>query len=74
MKCAICRNGTTDDGYITVTLERHQTTFIFKRVPAHVCDNCGEEYVSAETNKTLLQKAETMLENGVTLEMLNFAA
>ncbi len=47
MKCAICRHGITTDGYTTIVLERDQTTVVFKKVPAQICGNCGEEYVSA---------------------------
>ncbi len=74
MKCAICRHGTTTDGYTTLVLERDQTTIVFKKVPAQVCDNCGEEYVSAAVNTTLLRQAEEEWERGIILEMLNFAA
>ncbi|MDZ7412953.1 MAG: type II toxin-antitoxin system MqsA family antitoxin [candidate division KSB1 bacterium] len=74
MKCAICRHGTTTDGYTTLVLERDQTTIVFKKVPAQICDNCGEEYVSAAVNTTLLRQAEEEWERGIILEMLNFAA
>ena len=74
MKCAICRNGTTTDGHTTVVLERDQTTVVFKKVPAQICDNCGEEYVSAEVNEALLSQAHAEWERGITLEMLDFAA
>jgi len=74
MKCAICRNGITEEGYTTVVLEREQTTLVFKRVPAEICNNCGEEYISSEVNKALLRHARKELNRGVTLEMLNFAA
>lgn len=47
MKCAICRNGYTIEGNITVVLERDQTTLVFKKVPAKICENCGGEYLSA---------------------------
>ena len=58
MKCAICRHGTTTDGYTTLVLERDQTTVVFKKVPAQICDNCGEEYVSAAVNTALLRQAD----------------
>ena len=74
MKCAICRNGITEEGYTTVVLERDQTTLVFKRVPAEICSNCGEEYISLEVNKALLRHARKELNRCVTLEMLNFAA
>ena len=74
MKCAICRNGNTEDGYATVILERDKTTLVFKHVPAKICDNCGEEYISSDVNKTLLRHAREELKRGITLEMLDFAA
>ena len=74
MKCAICRYGTTTDGYTTIVLERDQTTVVFKKVPAQICDNCGEEYVSAAVNTALLSQADEEWERGIILEMLNFAA
>jgi YgiT-type zinc finger domain-containing protein len=74
MKCAICQHGTTTEGYTTIVLERDQTTVVFKKVPAQICDNCGEEYVSAAVNTALLRQAEEEWERGIILEMLNFAA
>jgi YgiT-type zinc finger domain-containing protein len=74
MKCAICRNGQTIEGHITVVFERDGATLIFKNVPANICDNCGEEFVSAETNRALLEKAEEAAARGVDLELQRFAA
>ncbi len=74
MRCALCRNGTTQDGRVTITLERGSTILIFRQVPARVCDNCGEEYISSAVNKALLRRAEEELERGVALEMLDYAA
>lgn len=74
MRCAICRNGVTAEGFVTIVLEKEHTTLVFKKVPAMICDNCGEEYVSAEVNKALLRRAREELDRGVVLEMLNFAA
>jgi len=74
MKCAICRNGQTVEGHITVVLERDKSTLIFKNVQAKICDNCGEEYVSAATNRALLEKAEAAAGRGVDLELQRFAA
>ena len=74
MKCAICRNGYSVKGHITVVLERDQSTLVFKNVPAKVCENCGEEYLSEETNQELLKKANDAADRGVDLELLRFAA
>jgi len=74
MKCAICRNGHTVEGHITVVLEREQSTLVFKNVPAKICENCGEEYLSEETNRELLKRAKDAADRGVDLELLRFAA
>ena len=74
MKCAICINGQTENGYTTVVLESGSTTLVFKKVPAKICKNCEEEYISADVNKALLKQARRELKRGVTLEMLDFAA
>ena len=72
MKCAICRHGHTESGFTTVTLERNQTTLVFKQVPADICENCGEVYLSSEINRSLLKQAEQELQRGVFLEMVNY--
>ncbi|MBN1781146.1 type II toxin-antitoxin system MqsA family antitoxin [bacterium] len=74
MKCAICKNGVTKSGKITVVLEKQQTTLIFKGVPAEVCENCGEEYISSEVNGQLLKRSNDALERNVSLELLQYAA
>ena len=43
MNCVICKNGTTAEGFVTVTLQRN-SSIIIKNVPAEICDNCGEFY------------------------------
>jgi len=74
MKCAICRNGTTQDGYTTIVLERDQMTLVFKSIPAQICNNCGEEYISSAINQTIIRRANEEANKGVMLEMLKFAA
>lgn len=51
MKCPICKHGSTHTGYASITLERDDATLVFKHVPAEICDNCGEEYVSEEAGQ-----------------------
>ncbi len=74
MKCSICRNGNTENGFTSVILEQNNTTLVFKKVPAKICDNCGEEYISSEVNKKLLSHARDEINRGITLELLEFAA
>jgi YgiT-type zinc finger domain-containing protein len=72
MKCTICKHGKTAPGRVTVTLERGKSTLVFKSVPADVCDNCGEQYVSEKTTRRLLQQAEDAIGAGVQVEIRGF--
>lgn len=74
MKCVICRQGNTHPGAVTVTLERGATTLVFKRVPAQVCENCGEAYIEDLVTAQLLQTAEAAVKAGVQVEVREFAA
>ena len=72
MKCVICKQGNTQPGSVTVTLERGTTTLVFKNVPAQVCENCGEAYVDEAITEQLLNTAEAAIEAGVQVEIREF--
>ena len=74
MNCVICKQGETHPGVVTVTLQREKTTVIIKDVPADVCENCGEYYLSEETTRKVLAQAEAAASKGIELEMTAFAA
>ena len=74
MKCVICKQGETGPGRATVTLQRGESTIIFKQVPAEVCSNCGEYYLSQDIAERLLNRAEAAVKNGAEVEILRFAA
>ena len=74
MKCMICKAGETRPGRATVTLERDGTTLVIKNVPADICANCGEEYVSAETTELLLRTAEEAVKSGVLVSVREYVA
>jgi len=74
MSCVICRNGETHKGRVTVTVQRGDTTVILKQVPADVCDNCSEYYLSSEVVAQLFDRAEAAVKSGAEVEILRFAA
>ena len=74
MKCVICRHGETQPGKATVTLERDGRTLVIKGVPAKVCVNCGEEYVSEETTVRLLKSADEAVKAGVQVDIRDYVA
>ena len=74
MKCVICKHGETHSGEVTVTLPRGESTIIFKGVPAEVCENCGEYYLSEAVSEQLLNRAEEAVKSGAEVQILRFAA
>ena len=69
----ICKHGETKKGTTTVTLEKGSSTIVFKEVPAHICDNCGEKYIDDSTTKELLSKAREIVKNGVEVDIRKYA-
>ncbi len=74
MKCALCKQGETRPGKVTVSLQRGETTVIVKDVPADVCENCGEYYLSETVTEKLLNKGEDAVSKGAEVEIYRFAA
>jgi len=74
MHCVICKQGETRPGTATVTLERGATTVVIKHVPAEVCENCGEYYLSEAMTDRVLAMAEAAVAQGAEIEVLRFAA
>jgi YgiT-type zinc finger domain-containing protein len=74
MKCVICKHGQTKPGLVTVTLERENSLVVIKKVPAEVCDNCGEYYLSDIITSQVLQRAEVAINNGAEVEIIRYAA
>ena len=74
MKCVICKHGETKPGTTTITLERDNTMLIFKAVPAEVCANCGEAYVTEQVTSHLLSVAEEATRAGVQTEIRAYAS
>lgn len=74
MKCVLCKHGDTRPGEATVALQRGATTVILKGVPADVCENCGEYYLSDDVAGQVLERAEAAVNSGAEVEILRYAA
>ena len=49
MICVICKNGETEQGTTTSTLEKDDSIVFVRDIPARVCNNCGEAYIDSQT-------------------------
>jgi YgiT-type zinc finger domain-containing protein len=74
MKCAICGLADTRPGTTTVTLEREGSTVVLKGVPALICPNCGEEYLSDTVSERLMGIAEEAVHRGLAVDVREYVA
>jgi YgiT-type zinc finger domain-containing protein len=74
LNCVVCKQGDLKPGEATVTLERDEMVLVFRKVPASVCQVCGEEYVDDETTTHLLSAAEEAARSGVLVDIREYVA
>ena len=67
MNCPICKSGNMTSGHTSLTFEKAGATVVVKRVPANICDNCGEAFVAEDV-------AHAELKKGVEIEVIHHAA
>jgi len=74
MKCTFCKHGTIKPGNVIVTLSRGNTVVVIKNVPAEVCENCSEYFLSEKTTEEVLSWADDAVKKGAEVEILRYAA
>ncbi|MGH7917388.1 MAG: type II toxin-antitoxin system MqsA family antitoxin [Candidatus Binataceae bacterium] len=74
MRRVICKHGETAPGLATVTLQRGDAILIMKQVPAEICDDCAEYYLSESVTERLLEQADNAIRVGAELGVLRYIA
>lgn len=74
MKCVICKTGQTHPGTTTVTLQRDKTVVVIRDVPAEICDDCGEYYLSEPIARRVYADADGTVQRRVEVEIQRYAA
>ena len=74
MKCTLCKNGETNPGKVTVTMNRGNSVIVIKEVPAEICNNCNDYFLSSEVTNSVLSIAEDAVEKGIEVEILKYVA
>ena len=69
MECTLCHVGITENGSVTVTLERDGAIVLIKDVPAQVCNNCSHYYLSEEITRLVMEKGNEAVLSGAELEV-----
>jgi len=73
MNCPICKMGVMKSGAATVVLTRGDATVIFKRVPALICDDCGEYLLDEQIAKDVYERAQKAFSSGQEVAISTFA-
>ncbi|RQD78506.1 type II toxin-antitoxin system MqsA family antitoxin [Desulfonatronospira sp. MSAO_Bac3] len=73
--CYFCKTGVLEDKYVTVDFRWGDQLIIIEKVPAKICNECGERYYSANISRkmediAINQKADRMIE--IPLAKLSF--
>lgn len=74
MDCVICKTGQTHPGVTTVTLQRDNTVVVIRDVPADICDDCGEYYLSEPVARRVYADADGTVQRQVEVEIQRYAA
>jgi YgiT-type zinc finger domain-containing protein len=72
-KCYFCK-GKVVEQQITIDYRWGDTLVVVKDVPAGVCEQCGEKYLSSDVYKELerVAKNKSHLTGKMTVDVLNF--
>ena len=74
MKCTICKTGHTQPGVATVTLQRENTVVVIRDVPAEICEDCGEYYLSEPVARRVYADADKTAHRHVEVAIQRYAA
>lgn len=73
MKCLICKYGETHPGLAVVTLQHDEHMLVIKGMPAEICENCEEYYLSEEVAERLYAQAEGAWQGGAEVKIGHFS-
>ena len=74
MICLHCKTGIPKLGKTNVMLERDVNFVIIKNVPADVCPNCGEYYLSELIADKVLKQADIAFRKNEEVQVLQLKA
>ncbi|MFA7419082.1 MAG: type II toxin-antitoxin system MqsA family antitoxin [Melioribacteraceae bacterium] len=74
MKCSICKNGETEKKAASISINKGDSFFIYKNVPAEVCTNCGEQFFDESVTTNILLTASESAKKGTILDIKEYRA
>lgn len=70
--CALC-GGTRSPGRVTFSTDLGEGVVVVRRVPATVCEQCGEEWIDDATAAELERRAQDARQRGAQVEVVSMA-
>ncbi len=74
MTCIVCKSGETRPGTETISYERDGAVVVVRDVPAEVCAQCGEAYITGTVADELDKQVDAAFDAGATLQVRTYAA
>ena len=72
MRCVRCEDEETVDSETTVAFGKNGVAFLFRHVPAMVCPECGEEYLSEKIQDRLTDITNRCLQPEQSINIYDF--
>jgi YgiT-type zinc finger domain-containing protein len=72
--CMACRKREVTPQVTTITFDENDSLFVFKHVPAFVCQNCGNTSLDSHVAIQLERVMNKELESGPKEEILEYAS
>lgn len=74
MRCTICKLGECREGFTAVTLTRGESTIVVKTVPADICQNCGNYYLSDQVSMQIMKLAEHSIQSNAEVDVIAYVS
>lgn len=74
MKCVICKHGETKPGAATLSATESDCVLVVKDVPANICVNCSEPYLTEDAGRRVAILLDEMVQRGVEVDVRRYEA
>jgi YgiT-type zinc finger domain-containing protein len=71
-KCPIC-GGNFEPGFTTISKDNDNNLIVFRKVPALICSNCGEEYIEDSVLQQIEKKLAKPIDKYNQVEILAYS-
>ncbi len=69
--CPLC-GGDKTSGHTTITVDQGSTVIVVRKVPAKICQQCGESWIERETARRLEALVRECHEKSTEVEVLHW--